>query len=204
MIQIEKSPQNIEDLRATIVSDLRLTGRDHIEDLIEYLDDAKFFTAPASTKNHLFKDGGLAEHSYNVYKIADTIARYLLDFDTYMHMSSSICIAAYLHDVGKCGQFGMAYYVENILKSGKRSDAKPYEINKDLLPVPHSMVSIVEIQKRIELTQDEQFAILCHDGLYGEMKYVVQGHENLLYLLIHNADMLASRILETEGEKLNE
>ena len=42
--------------------------RDGIENLITYLDEqSDFFTSPASTKYHGSYEGGLVEHSLNVY-----------------------------------------------------------------------------------------------------------------------------------------
>ena len=95
-------------------------------------------------------------------------------------------------------------YVENILKSGKRSDAKPYKRNPDLLPVPHAVRSVKLATLFIDLTEDEEWAILCHDGLYDFMKYDMQGHETQLSMIIHWADMWASKVLEggkEEGEE---
>lgn len=193
-----------EDIQTEIMSELRLVNRAGMDNLIAHLCNIGFFKSPASTQHHLCKDGGLAEHSWNVYQVADTMARGLLDFQDYTKLSDSLTLVTLLHDVGKCGQFGLPYYAENILKGGKRSEAKPFEVNKELLPVPHSIVSVSEISKHIELTQEEQFAILCHDGLYGDMKYVIQNKETPLYLLLHSADMLASRVVEIEEGKKDE
>ncbi len=193
-----------EDIQLEIMAELRLVNRVGMDQLIVHLCNIGFFKAPASTQHHLCKDGGLAEHSWNVYQIADRMARELLSFQDYAKVSDSLTLVTLLHDVGKCGQFGLPYYSENILKGGKQSKAKPYEVNKELLPVPHSVVSISEISKHIELTQEEQFAILCHDGLYGDMKYVIQGKETPLYLLLHSADMLASRVVEVKEDSSDE
>lgn len=46
---------------------LRSTERQGIEEVISYLENAGFFTAPASTNFHLNYEGGLMEHSMNVY-----------------------------------------------------------------------------------------------------------------------------------------
>lgn len=199
MINIKVIP-NKDELRQQIVADLQATNRDGMEQLITYMDEVKFFDAPASGGNHMAKDGGLAEHSYNVYRIADMMALGMMDFQSYCEIQNSIVIAAYLHDLGKCGHMGKAFYTENILKSGVRSDAKPFKTNEDILYIPHEVISIAQITQRIELTEDEYFAILYHNGLYGDFKYTINGKETLLYLLIHSADMFASRIVE-KGDK---
>ena len=44
--------------------------REGADKLLEYLDSpaSDFFTAPASTRYHGSREGGLCEHSINVYK----------------------------------------------------------------------------------------------------------------------------------------
>ena len=42
--------------------------REGSEKLLEWLESTDFFTAPASTKFHSAVEGGLCEHSVNVYK----------------------------------------------------------------------------------------------------------------------------------------
>ena len=44
---------------------LRSTGREGVEDVIEYLETEGFFTAPASSTKHLCTEGGLVKHSLN-------------------------------------------------------------------------------------------------------------------------------------------
>lgn len=174
------------------------TEREGVEDLIAYMEEIGYFTAPASSQYHGAYDGALAEHSLNVLMYADKLADALLDEKQYNEMYDSIVICALLHDLGKCGQFGKPLYTPNVLKSGKVSDTKPFERNKDLLTLPHEVVSCVEIAKFIDLTEDEQLAIAWHNGLYGAFKYDIQGKETPLYMIIHWADMWASRVIETK------
>ena len=118
----------------------------------------------------------------------------------------SIIICGLLHDIGKCGQFGKPYYVENYLskrdKEGNpvRSEAKPYITNAELFNVPHEVRAISIISRYIDLTEEEQFAILYHNGMYGDLKYQLSGKETPLYMLLHFADMWASRVIETNKE----
>ena len=51
------------------------------------------------------------------------------------------------------------------------------------------------------VTEEEEHAILYHNGLYGSLKYSIQGKETPLYMIIHFADMWASRVLEAKGEE---
>ena len=62
------------------IRDLLLsTERPGMENLIEYMEDAGFFTAPCSTSHHLSVKGGLAEHSMNVYKVAKDVCFLMCD-----------------------------------------------------------------------------------------------------------------------------
>ena len=42
--------------------------RDGAEALLDYLERSDFFTAPASSRSHSAYEGGLCQHSINVYK----------------------------------------------------------------------------------------------------------------------------------------
>lgn len=202
------TPANVAEKEvnyADIIRDsLMKTGRENMTALLDYMAESGFLTAPSSGGNHTCKEGGLAEHSVNVMRMAEKIGVALLGGAAYNDIQNSVVIAALLHDLGKVGDFNKQMYVENILKSGKRSDAKPYKRNPDLLPVPHAVRSVKLATLFIDLTEDEEWAILCHDGLYDFMKYDMQGHETQLSMIIHWADMWASKVLEggkEEGEE---
>lgn len=176
------------------------TKREGIEDLVSYLNDIGFYDAPASTRFHGAETGALAKHSLNVMNCARTLAIAWMGKKWYQEHQDSITICALLHDLGKAGQFGKPLYIENILKSGKASDAQPFKTNDDLKTLPHEIVSVVEATKFIDLTEDEQRAIAWHNGLYGIFKYDIQGKEDELYMIIHFADMWASRVIEREDK----
>lgn len=184
------------------------TKRDGMEDLIDYMEQIGFFTAPCSGAYHLCKEGGLVEHTVNVITYAEKLANTLLGKKNISEeFHNAIIISAALHDLGKAGQFGKPNYVPNMIKSKKKnpetgdydlvqSTAKPFETNKELLPVDHEIRSITMASMFIDLTEDEQYAILYHNGLYGNLKYVISGHETPLYMIVHWADMWASYVIE--------
>lgn len=188
----------MKTIKDKIVELLVSTGRKGIDNLIVCMEKSGFFTAPCSSQFHLSREGGLAEHSLNVYETLLNIAitlNFAIDDNTLIAMDS-IIIVSLLHDLGKMGQFGKANYVPNILKSGKVSDSKPFETNKELLAVPHEIRSIQIATQFIDLTEDESFAILHHNGMYGDLKYQLQGKETPLQVLLHFADMWVSRVTE--------
>ena len=67
-----------------------------------------------------------------------------------------------------------------------------------MLNIPHDVRSIAILSKFIDLTEEEQFAILYHNGLYGDLKYQISGKETELYMLLHFADLWVSRVVEAK------
>lgn len=200
-------------MKERIINLLRETEREGIEDLIEYMEDYGFFDAPCSTTHHLAEPGGLAEHSYNVLCVAQDLSFLLCNGPENLDKKTqdAITISALLHDLGKMGQYNKPYYVPNMLKGRAtkanpnpepyQSEKKPFVTNPDLLYIDHEVRSVAIASKFIELTEEEQQAILWHNGLYGSFKYQIQGKETPLYMLLHFADMWASRVIEgKEGE----
>lgn len=182
------------------------TERPGMEQLIEHMETNGFFESSCSGGNHLAEEGGLAEHSLNVLDVALSMNGFLqADIP-----AESIIICSLLHDIGKMGQFGKRGYVPNMVKvrAAKanpnpelvQSDKKPYKVNPELLPVDHECRALPIIAKYVDLTEEEQQAILWHNGLYGVFYRQIQGRETPLYMLIHFADMWASRVLETGDE----
>ena len=184
-------------MKEKIIKYLKSTEREGIDQFIEYVDkELDYFNAPCSGGNHLAKEGGLVEHSLNVLEYADKLASKWLSPEDYKKMYPSIVLCALLHDLGKCGDFGKPNYTPNVLKSGELSKSKPYETNKDLLYVDHEIRSVKLCAMFIDLTEEEEHAILYHNGLYGSLKYAIQGKETPLYMIVHFADMWASRVVE--------
>lgn len=170
---------------------LESTERKGIKDLTNYLKSSKIELTPASTRYHLAKEGGLIEHSLNVYDIATKINK---ELETEIEEDTIILISL-LHDIGKHLYYNKPQYIDKYLKNGKKG-VQPYETNKDLIHVPHEIKSIQIISQFIELTEEETFAILYHNGMYGPLKYELQGKESKEYLILHFADMWTSRIIE--------
>lgn len=167
--------------------------------LLEEMENGGFYTSPCSGKYHLAVEGGLAEHSYNVYTTMYKMGLDMLGADEFEELKDSITVVALLHDLGKMGQFGKPNYVENILKSGKRSEAEPFCTNKELVYQEHEIRSVIIASKYIDLTEDEMDAILHHNGLFGKLDSSFGNHNfdrNKLSFLLHTADMWASRFME--------
>lgn len=186
------------NVKTQIENLLKTTERAGIEDLLAWMDAAGFYDAPCSSRFHYAKPGGLAEHSLNVCRNAHSIANALCidHFTGAIEITpdflNSITICALLHDLGKAGQFGKPSYIEN-----EDPERGAYKTNKELLYIPHEVRSIAIASKFIELTEEEQFAILYHNGLYGELQ-AVKNHETPLYMILHSADLWAAKVTEKE------
>ncbi len=204
------------DNKKFVIDHLLATGREGIKDLTDYMDEIGFFHAPCSGGNHLCCEFGLVQHTRNVMVAAENIGCALLGKKEYEKIRNSVIIVAALHDLGKCGDFGKQLYVPNMIKNKKykktdpdaepefvQSSAKPYERNKELTNIPHSFKSAIIAQRWIDLTEDEEFAIMYHDGLYdretGGMA-IIPGHETPLYLILHYADLWSCKVTEAKTE----
>lgn len=183
------------------------TEREGMADLLDFMIDLGFLTAPASGGNHLPKEGGLLEHTVNVMQLAEKIGVAMLGGAAYNKIHNSVIIAAGLHDLGKCGRFGSPYYVENMIQDGrptkkepeqkyKRSESKPFKISSDLCHIDHPLRSVELAARYIDLTEEEEHAIFYHDGAYGSLAYDLKGHEEPLQVIVHFADFWAAQFLE--------
>lgn len=184
------------------------TNREGMEDLLEFMDLIGFYDAPASGGNHLCKDGGLLEHTTNVMQLAEKMGVAMFGGSGYNLIQPSVIIAAGLHDLGKCGREGKAYYIENMVQDGKptkkepeqkykRSEAKPFKINPDLCHIDHPLRSVELAARYIDLTEEEEHAIFYHDGTYGSLAYDLKGHETPLQTLVHFADFWSAQFKES-------
>ena len=81
--------------------------------------ETEYLTAPASTKFHLCKEGGLLEHSVNVaenlLKIKNALAPEIED--------ESCVIVALLHDLGKVGMPKNPQYIKNFPSEKQKNTA---------------------------------------------------------------------------------
>jgi hypothetical protein len=142
--------------RNKIIKLLKSTRRFHIDSLINWLMETDFFKAPASTRQdyHAAHEGGLAEHSLNVYKAFEAKAKqYKIDIKPSQRIISSLC-----HDFCKIN-----IYKENELKNGDVSDSKPYVVEDDF-PLGHGEKSIYLASYHVQLVPNEALLIRWHMG----------------------------------------
>ena len=186
---------------------LRSTGRQGIEEVINYLEASGFFTAPASTSHHLSYEGGLMEHSMNVYDMAMAIRGAVVTLKPEMEKKlpeESIIIAALLHDTCKANIYKKTKKWE-VGKLGIPVQQEKYTTNYSEMPVGHGEKSVIMLLSLgLKLTLDEMVAIRWHMGAWDlafqsyEAKSNINeaGNRHPLLSLILSADNLATHILE--------
>ncbi len=143
--------------------------REGSDKLLAYLDSPQsdFFTAPASTRFHGAFEGGLLEHSVNVYHcLADYLSRERVQ-TTYglSYSAESIAICALLHDLCKVN-----CYVKGTRnkkdQNGVWQTVPTFEYVDDM-PYGHGEKSVYIISGYMRLTREEAFAIRYHMGFSG-------------------------------------
>ena len=141
--------------------------RDGADKLLEFLEKSDFFTAPASTRYHGAHEGGLLEHSLNVYDcLCDILARPRMKELYGVHYSDeSIAIAALMHDVCKVNFYKTSF--RNAKDETGRWVSVPYYTIEDTLPYGHGEKSVYIVSGFLRLTRDEAFAIRYHMGFSG-------------------------------------
>ena len=169
--------------------------------LLEYLDSPQsdFFTAPASTRFHGAFEGGLLEHSLNVYHcLCDYLSRDRVK-NTYKlcYPDESVAICALLHDLCKVN-----CYVKGTRnkkdKHGVWQTVPTFEYADDM-PYGHGEKSVYIISGFMRLTREEAFAIRYHMGFSGNEDKNSVGRALEMFplaLAVNVADMEATYYLE--------
>lgn len=142
--------------------------REGSAELLDFLQNkSDFFTAPASTRYHGACEGGLLEHSLNVYDcLCDILSRpRMKEVYGIEYSEESIAIAALLHDVCKVNFYKVAY--RNVKDETGRWVQTPYYTIEDTLPYGHGEKSAYIVSGFMKLTREEAFAIRYHMGFSG-------------------------------------
>ena len=173
----------------------------NIQQSMEWLDSdaSDFFTAPSSTRFHGAYEGGLVEHSLNVYEcLKDYLNRprtkelYGMDYTP-----ETIAVTALLHDICKVGFYAVDY--RNAKNEQGVWEKVPYYTVRDTLPYGHGEKSVYMIQSFMRLTRDEAFAIRYHMGFSGNEDKNSVGRALEMFplaLAVNVADMEATYYLE--------
>lgn len=172
--------------------------------LLDYLiNKSDFFTAPSSTRFHGSYEGGLVQHSVNVYHcLKDYLERARVrDIYGMKYSDETIALVSLLHDLCKINFYTVDY------RNAKNADGVwekvPYYAINDTMPYGHGEKSVYIISGYLygegRLSREEAFAIRYHMGFSGNEDKNSVGRALEMYPLafaLSVADMEASYFLE--------
>lgn len=178
------------------------------EEFLKWLESTDFFSAPASTRFHLARPGGLVEHSVHVYerlKKLYSVEKYgdLSDVAVFPE-AETIAICGLLHDICKANFYGVE--MRNRKNEQGQWEKYPFYVVNDQLPYGHGEKSVYIISSFMKLTREEAMAIRWHMGGFDES---VKGGSHAmsdafsqfpLAVLLHVADLQATYLDEGDGE----
>ena len=176
-------------------------AREGADKLLAYLDSPQsdFFTAPASTRFHGAFEGGLLEHSINVYYCLDDYLSRQRVQTTYglSYSAESIAICALLHDLCKVNCYTKGTRNKKD-QNGVWQTVPTFEYEDDM-PYGHGEKSVYIISGFMHLTREEAFAIRYHMGFSGcePQNNIGMAFEKYpLAFALSTADMEATYFLE--------
>lgn len=175
--------------------------REGADKMWEYLTSASsdFFTSPASARFHGAYEGGLLEHSLNVYDcLCDYVSRERAKNLYNMNFSDeTLAIVSLLHDVCKINCYKPGF--RNVKdETGTWQKVPTFEFD-DKMPYGHGEKSVYIINGYMRLSREEAFAIRYHMGFSGveDARSVGQAFEMYpLVFALSVADMEATYYIE--------
>ena len=189
---------------------LMSVSREGMDDLLSYIRKSDFYTAPASTRYHSCHEGGLLEHTLNVY---DQLNKKFENKELYCANAThdNIIISALLHDICKTYFYNTEYRNKKIYdEHGTKRDENgrfdwksvPAYIVDDRIPYGHGEKSVMIIESYIRLEPVERYAIRWHMGFtepkesWNTLSAAIRKYP--LILAIHESDLEATYLLEEE------
>ena len=164
-------------------------------ELLEWLESTDFFEAPASTRFHGNYEGGLCEHSVNVW---EELVRLLRAYPEVKVSAESAAIVSLCHDLCKIGCYKTEW--RNQKSNGVWVQRPVYVFEEDFCFGGHGSKSVHLIQKHIALTDAEAVAVNCHMGFSdrapGDFSLGNAYEKFPLAWLLHVADESATFIRE--------
>lgn len=167
---------NKEEFIKLAKTHIKRPGIDH---LLEMMAAHDFFTAPASTRFHGSYEGGLVEHSLNVYdELYRLVVFYKIDY-------------------------------RNRKNEQGKWERVPYYTCDDQFPLGHGEKSVMILQQYINLTMTEIMAINWHMGFSDIRTHEFSGINAIdgamekypLVVLMHMADLAATYFDEGRPEQ---
>lgn len=170
------------------------------QELLNWLLNTDFFTAPASTKFHCACENGLVMHSVNVF---NTMVE--KHFEEGVDDMESFAVSALLHDICKAEFYKVSTRnVKNDITG--QWEKQPYYSVEDKFPFGHGEKSVFLIERFMRLKLDEAMAIRWHMGSFDDAQgYTVsQAYDKYpLAVKLHLADMESTYLREKGTSAVN-
>lgn len=200
----------IEDNKKEFISIAKTITREGVDSLLDWLETTDFYTAPASYKYHSSFEGGLCQHSLNVYRNMIKLKEQFCP-----QIPDETCkIVALFHDVAKVNFYEKTVKNTKVYSpTGSKSDemgrfdwvaVAGYSVipedKRDFVCHIHAVNSYILINKHMKLTMAEVAAITNHhfgaDDYFAvkDISEVVNRYPAAG--LLHMADFLATYINE--------
>ena len=174
--------------------------RPGIEQLIQWLETTDFFVAPASTRYHLSVEGGLCQHSLNVYERLQSDISHEYGSDS-PYSDETIAIASLFHDLCKTNVYQVS--TRNVKNQTTGAwEKQPYYTYEDALPIGHGEKSYYILNGFLRLSREEAVAIMWHMGGFdtrvkGGDFSISKAYEMFpLAVMLHTADLKATYLDE--------
>ncbi|MDO5784469.1 MAG: HD domain-containing protein [Eubacteriales bacterium] len=168
--------------------------------LLEWLMSSDFFTAPASTRFHAAYEGGLVEHSLNVYRIM--MKKHFVEGED---DPESAAICTLLHDICKAGFYEVSF--RNRKNDAGVWEKVPYYTINDRFPYGHGEKSVFLIERFMRLKTEEAVAIRWHMGGFDDAAKsgsfaIAHAYEQYpLAVKLHLSDLEATYLCESREEE---
>ena len=187
---------NNESIKEKLLED----KREGMEDFVKYLEDKGYFTCPAAARHHCNYEGGLVDHSMNLYNLYVKLMSEF-DIEDYRDDECNLFLAAICHDLCKCG-----LYI--------KKETGGYKSNQFVYRAGHAKLSLKRLNEFIKLTSLEEQMVKYHMGMYGTkeflgdwlgeytIKELVKAFNDKRVKLFYFCDDMVSQFVDKKAEEI--
>lgn len=190
-----RTSMNKEQFESLVFENIK---RDGIVSLMSWLSRSDFYTAPASTRYHGAYEGGLCEHSIDVYRQLVALNKFYCTSCS----DESVAIVSLFHDICKVGVYKPDS--RNVKDAAGVWHKVPcYKHDEDFPFGGHGSKSVYLIQNFMKLDPHEAVAINCHMGAWDMSSYSNPSRAYEVFplaWLLHVADEAATYLKREEEE----
>ncbi len=212
MIDLAKNKAEFEELARKYIK------REGLEKVLAWLEQSDFYSAPASTQYHLSVEGGLCQHSLNVFhSMVELCNKYWnkeesddniyngdnLEQDGAFNMEN-IAIVALFHDICKANCYVRDF--KNVKVNGKWEQQEYWKWDEQFV-YGHGSKSVYILQQYMRLYIDEAQAIRFHMGgredplsQQYERQYATIYDNSKFAVMLYLADNWSCFLIENEKE----